>query len=268
MLRRPNDPLGLFGDGPPWWTISKGAPWQRPSPTAHQAKKQREATTFKLRWHANHVALLAGDPTSMTLAAMALAEKLDRCAPPELPCLSGACPVCIRAQQRWFVTEAVQVLQPYFWRGNQLQALSLVPECGMTPVGSLNTCDIDKFHDDMREALKACGIVHYKLGLDVSLNHRAGVASPKHWQLQLWGFFHQPKRPWREQLKALLNPNHVTTRPVEVKKRDWLKATAAYGVKSIFDRREWYWEANLEREDRGGCWNTRPRILRGDPGSS
>ena len=48
--------------------------------------------------------------------------------------------------------------------------LSLVPECGRIPVGSLNTFDIDAFRDAIREALRACGIRAYKLGLDVSLN--------------------------------------------------------------------------------------------------
>jgi hypothetical protein len=259
-----DDPLGLFGDGPPWWTISKGKAWQRPSSTARQAKRQREARAFKLRWHGNHVAMLAGNPTSRSIAALALADKLDRCAPPELPCLSGACPICIRALQRWFVAENVGVLKPLVQRGYQAQALSLVPECGMTRVGSLSTCDIDKFRDAMRQALKACGIVHYKLGLDVSLDHVAGVASPKHWQLQLWGFFHEPKSGWQAHLTALVDPNNVMTRPVQVEKRDSLKATAAYGVKSTFDRRERYWKANLKRKDRGGCWNTRPRILRGE----
>jgi hypothetical protein len=69
----------------------------------------------------------------------------------------------------------------------------------------------------------------------------------------------------REQLKALLNPNRGVTRPVKVKKPTSLEAAAAYGVKSIFVRRVSYRKANLEREDRGECWNTRGRILRGDP---
>jgi hypothetical protein len=193
-LRRPslpnfNDSLGLFGDGPPWWTISKGEPWQRPSSSARQAKKQRRATVYKLRWHANHVALLAGTPTSTSLAASALADKLEACAPPKRPCLSGACPVCIRAQQRWFVTETVRVMQPYVRRGYQAQALSLVPEFGQIPVGSLSTFDIEKFLGSVRAALKACEIEHYKLGLDVSLNHRAGVARPKHWHCTCGGSF-------------------------------------------------------------------------------
>ena len=84
---------------------------------------------------------------------------------------------------------------------------------------------------------EACGIDHYKLGLDVSLNQRAGVKSPGFWQLQLWGFFHKPKRRWRTQLKALLNPNGGVTRPVKVVKPNSLEAAAAYGVKGIFVRR-------------------------------
>ena len=66
-LRRPVvlnfDPLGLFGDGPPWWTINKGKPEQRPSSSAREAKNQRDATVFKLRWHANRAAKTAGKPT-------------------------------------------------------------------------------------------------------------------------------------------------------------------------------------------------------------
>ena len=145
------------------------------------------------------------------------------------------------------------------------QVLSLVPEFGRIPVGSLSNFDIDKFHDDIREALKACGITHYKLGLDISLNQRAGVTSPGFWQLQAWGFFHKPKSGWREQLNAALNPNGGVKRPVKVVEPDSLEAAAAYGVKDTFVRRVSYRKANLDRDDRGECWNTRGRILRGDP---
>jgi hypothetical protein len=264
-LPKPDDPLGLFGDGPPWWTINKGKPWQRPSSTAREAMKLRNATVFKLRWHAKHAALLAGNETATTLAASALADKLDACAPPSRPCLSGTCPVCMRAQQRWFVRDTMRVLRPLVVDSRyRAQALSLVPEFGRIPVGSHSTFDIDPFYDSIREALKACGIDYFKLGLDVSLNQRAGLASRGFWQTQLWGFFHKPKRGWRVKLKARLNPNGGVTNPVQVKKRDYLEAAAAYGVKSKFNRRVGYQKANLNRDDRGACRNTRGRHLRGD----
>lgn len=266
VFPNPDDPLGLFGDGPPTWTVNKGKLGQRPSSSAGEAMKQRDATVFKLRWHANHAALLAGNQTVTSLAASALADKLDTCAPPSRPCLSGADPVCMRAQQRWQVMDTLLVLRTLIRNPNyRPQVLSLVPEFGRIPVGSLNAFDIDKLLDDIDEALKACGIQHFKLGLDVSLNQRAGLASRGFWQLQLWGFFHAPKKRWRKQLKAFLNPNGGVTRPVKVVRPNSLEAAAAYGLKSIFVRRVSYRKPNLNREDRGECWNTRGRILRGDP---
>jgi hypothetical protein len=259
-----DDPLGLFRDGPPTWTINAGKAWQRPSSTARDAKKHCDATVSKLRWHGNHVALLAGNHTPTSLAALALADKLEACAPPRNPCLSGACPICTRAQQRWFVTETLHVLRPLIRDPNyRPQVLSLVPEFGRIPAGSLDAYDIDAFRGSVREALNSRGINHYKLGVDISLNQRAGVARPL-WQLQCWGFFHPPKRLWRERLKAHLNPNGGVTRPVKVVKPDSLEAAAAYGLKNTFVRRLSYRKENLDREDRGECWNTRDRILRGD----
>jgi hypothetical protein len=270
LLQRPslpnsNDPRGLFGDGPPWWTINKDKLGERPSSSAREAMQQRKATASKLRWHANHAALLAGNPTTTGLAALALADKLDACAPPSRPCLSGACPICMRGQQRWLVTDTLRALGRLVRDARyQPQVLSLVPEFGRAHAGSLDIFDIDKFLDSIRKALKASEIDHYKLGLDVSLNERAGVANRGFWQLQAWGFFHAPKRPWREQLKARLNPNGTVTRPVKVVEPDSLEAAAAYGMKDTFVRRVSYVKANLEREDRGECWNTRDRLLRGD----
>jgi hypothetical protein len=270
LLRRsaspkPGDPLGLFGDGPPNWTINEGKLWERPSSSAGEAKKHRDATVFKLRWHAKHAALLAGNETQTSLAASALADKLDACAPPSRPCLSGACPICMRAQQRWQVNDTMQVLRPLLRDTSyRAQVLSSVPEFGRIPAGFLGAFDIDKFLDDVREALKACGIGYYKLGLDISLNQRAGIASPGFWQLQLWGFFHKPMRGWRVKLKARLNPNGGVKRPDKVVEPDSLEAAAAYGLKETFVRRVSYRKANLNREDRGECWNTRDRILRGD----
>jgi hypothetical protein len=264
-LPNPDDPLGLFGDGPPTWTVNKDKLREHPSSSAGGAMKQRKATAFRLRWHANHAALLAGNQTATSLAASALADKLDPCDPPRNRCLSGACPTCMRAQQRWQVMDTMQVLRTLLQNPRyRPQVLSLVPEFGRIPVGSLNTFDIDAFRNAIREALMACGIVHFKLGLDVSLNQRAGLASPGFWQVQFWGFFQEPRAPWREQLKALLNPNGGVTRPVKVVKPDFLEAAAAYGVKDTFVRRLSYRKANSDREDRGECWNTRDRILRGD----
>jgi hypothetical protein len=41
------------------------------------------------------------------------------------------------------------------------------------------------------------------------------------------------------------------------------EAGAADGLKSTFVRRGSFIKANLDRDDRGACWNTRERLLRG-----
>jgi hypothetical protein len=265
------DPLGLFGDGPPTWTINKGKLGERPSFSCDEVLEQRDGAAFKLRWHEKHMASLAGNETATSLAARALANKLDACSPPNRPCLSGACPICMRAQQRWLVMDTVHV-HYWIWLDNPTyspQALSLVPVFGQILVGSLHACDVDKFRSSVRDALRACGIRDYKLGLDISLDQPAGVAGPGFWQLQLWGLFHdpetpwhEPKTPWHEHLKALVDPKDVVTNPVWVRKPRSLEAAAAYGLKSTFDRRVGYWKTYLHRE---ACWNTRDRILRGEP---
>jgi hypothetical protein len=227
--------------------------------------KQRDATASKLRWHANHAANTVGNPTVSTIAALTLANKLDACDPPRNACWSGACDFCTRALQRWFVIDTLRVLRPLVRdTGFRPRVLSLVPEFGRIPAGSLDAFDIDDFHGYIHGALKACGIDHYKLGLDVSLNEHGGRASSKFWQLQAWGFFHEPKIRWRKQLKVQINPNGTVTRPVKVVEPDSVEAAAAYGLKITFVRRVSYRKANLEREDRGACRNTRDRLLRGD----
>jgi hypothetical protein len=71
-------------------------------------------------------------------------------------------------------------------------------------------------------------VKHYKLGIDISLNEHAWSAASEFSQLQLWGFFGEPKRLWRKQHKARLDPNATMTRLVEVVRPDSLEAAAAY----------------------------------------
>ena len=60
MLGKQYDPLALFGDGPPAWTINRGKFGERPSSSAREATRQRNATARRLRRHAKHADLLAG----------------------------------------------------------------------------------------------------------------------------------------------------------------------------------------------------------------
>jgi hypothetical protein len=69
--------------------MNKGKSGERPSFSAREAKKRHDATMFKLRWHRNYAANTVGHPTATSIAALALADKLEACTPPQNPCLSG-----------------------------------------------------------------------------------------------------------------------------------------------------------------------------------
>ena len=198
--RNPMIPLGSSATVPHRGRSARASPGNAQSPSAREATKQRDATVFRLRWHANHVALLAGNPTATSLAASALADKLDACAPPQYS-------VPERRVSNLHARATALVRDGHCARtgapGPRTRTIdrSACPWCrnsaGSLRDHSARSTSTSSSTSSVRRC-KACGIVHYKLGLDVSLNQRAGVANPGFWQLQLWGFFHQPKRPWRE----------------------------------------------------------------------
>jgi hypothetical protein len=75
-IRESVDPLELFGDGPPRWTMNKGKLGERPSFSSCETIKERDATPFRHRRRGNYLALLRGNQTAMSPAALAFAHKL------------------------------------------------------------------------------------------------------------------------------------------------------------------------------------------------
>jgi hypothetical protein len=88
-----------FGNGSPSWRIGRGKSWERESETLADADGQRERLISKLEWHSVHRKLRAAEQ---------LARKLRRCGGPKR-CLSGACPVCVRALQRLCVETGIEL---------------------------------------------------------------------------------------------------------------------------------------------------------------
>jgi hypothetical protein len=88
----------FYGDGAPQWIEGRGKSWERRCRTAAEVKQLRERDARLLRRHGK------GDP-----AALALADRLEDCSPRQR-CISGACPECCRALQRWFVTTAGKLI--------------------------------------------------------------------------------------------------------------------------------------------------------------
>ena len=166
-------PLGnSYTDGPPQWIMSKGKPYERPCQTLAQANRQRIAAAKRLHWHGNR----NGDMATINLEARLLAEEN-----PVRPCLSGACPICMRAQQRLLVIASMHILPELARPDERPQAISLVPEFGRVRVGDLASFDYPKFRSETQAILKASGIKRFLLSLDASLNHEDGELDEAYW---------------------------------------------------------------------------------------
>ena len=88
-----------FGSGAPTWRINRGKLLERPCDTFADADDQRDQLITKLDWLGKHHNLPVAEQ---------LAQKLGRCGGPKR-CMSGGCPVCVRAVQRLCVEVGIEL---------------------------------------------------------------------------------------------------------------------------------------------------------------
>jgi len=243
-----------FGDGPPHWIISAGKAWERAADTYRESVRRRDVIVRKLDWHRRDLDL----PFCSTLAS-----RLDACRP-NRRCFSGACPICMRAVQRWFVASGLRFGT---WlkqdRSQGLKMFSLVPDFGEAAVGTLAQIDWIEFRAHAERALRDAGVDRFFAGIDVSLNHFEDCRDEAVFQFQLWALLEEPRDPWRERLKETINGSRKIARPVLAFEPRCARASLAYGLKNEFTRRVSYVRDNAHRDDRGAALDTRGRKLRG-----
>lgn len=107
-----------YGNTEPRWTEGKK---QRPCMTPEEAAEERTTLVKLLKKHGRR------NPR-----ADHLRKRLEGCKP-ERRCLSGACPECTRAHQRWWVFEVLALLQS---ENREFHVVSIVPPTS-TPEGKL-----------------------------------------------------------------------------------------------------------------------------------
>lgn len=112
----------LYGDGPPQWLEGRR---KRRGQTAAEATSERQRQVKRLRRFGRL------DPR-----AKAVCERLARCAP-HARCLSGACPECARAWQRWFTSATQNFLAHATAAGSESTILSPVLAEGIVEAGEL-----------------------------------------------------------------------------------------------------------------------------------
>jgi hypothetical protein len=150
-----------------------------------------------------------------------------------------------------------------------MRSISIVPDYGQVLAGRLSRFDYRAFTTRLKSDLGAAGVDEYFLCLDVSLNHVKGNRQSEYWQLHGWGVIedHSDRIDvLRQQIEQLINASGAIDRPVRISKVPIkprsIRSVMAYGLKSQFDRREWF---RKSRPGRRPFWDTQDRPLLGLP---
>lgn len=252
MLLRILDDEKLFRNGSPHWTELRDKPNERPCENARMAKSRREDTVALLRRHGHQ-----------NDKALLLANRLEGCAP-GARCMSGACPQCGRALQRWFVSATTDLIDRHFVDREDLWLASVVPDYCATPVDALEAFDWPSLMKKTRKILRSSGVEFAVGGADFSVNETSGDPDSKWAQGQIWMLLSTPRGVWESEVKSLINASGMIKRPLKLTRFNGDPAGLAYAFKTTFARRISYHAEYAARQDRQGSANTRDRLLRGE----
>jgi hypothetical protein len=232
--------IGLFGDGKPQWTNAE---------TTMEATEEWVRRYRFLKKHARK-----GQPVGP------IADRLKDCGPEER-CLSGACPYCVRAFQRFFVSEAKRLLKAESPGLIGVSAVSIVlPGC---PEGQLEQLSIKPLQDSVKKVLKTSGVKLALGGLDLSFNEDQEHRFKPHWAPQLWLLLPASKsHRWEPALRAKFPTSDVVPRPVKIQLWDRDLSALGYALKTRFHRRVSYEQEKPYRDETRICRNTRSLPLR------
>ena len=219
-----NGPTGRrwFGDGAPKWSQGRAG---KPAKTSGEADGERRQLVKVLRRHGkgNKEALL-------------LAEKIAACRPGGR-CLSGACPECMRATQRFFVATNADLLAR---SSVSTVAVSVILRNARVADGKLEL-EPDLFGPllrRLREALRKAGVRQAVGGFDVSANEHEEQRFAPHYRPHAWFIVPASQmargdKVFREYFPA----SRTVRRPVRMQEFDGDLRGLAYAVKTDFVRR-------------------------------
>jgi hypothetical protein len=233
-----------YGNGEPRWEKARGS---------DQAGHRRRCCVKRLRRVGKGQA-----------AAEDLADLLDGCAPGNR-CMSGACPECSRAIQRWFVANIRRLIHASDReRRRKLVALSIVFRTGAAKPGKLDTLDLANIRRSFTVVVNAIGGIHwFGAGFDISLNDYTARWAGTGWQLQLYGTANiKDRATLSKRLRTQYLPGVLISRPVQTKRSDGSASAVSYGFKTDFVRRVTYWGTVGPEGERRKCWQTRKVSLK------
>jgi hypothetical protein len=226
-----------YGDGKPQW---KGAP------SPDQATRNRLAYIKRLRRFADQFP-----------PATALAATLEACQPHHR-CMSGACPECVRAFQRWFVDSTEQLTQDPDSPG-QLVTASIVFPKGWAQHHLVNTLSTVNSKRAVTRSIEGSPDVQWMAGgIDISLNDDTQKNLGTGWQLQLYAVaMVKDRTAFSALLRDQFQRTKSISRPVQTKACDGSVEAISYAFKTEFVRRIAYRGHTSSKGRIRECWMTR-----------
>lgn len=222
------------------WYQDVGPTW-RGLPTSTRVKEERKKRARLLRKHKLH----------------ALSIQLDKCAPRNR-CLSGSCPECGRAFQRYVAAKSSELLVPH----TDYTVASIVSSKRRL-VGDLARFDMGQHADRLTRALERGRALLAIGGVDFSLNEYPGTKRPGRWKPHFYVLIHASNRQrWERVLRLHYPRTLLTPRPVLIQSWDGNIAAPGYALKTDFVRRITISTQRFARGKYRRCNNTRDDRLR------
>lgn len=221
-----------FGDEQPEW---------KRLPTSAQAKIERIKRSRLLKKYGHS----------------SLGTLLANCTP-RARCLSGCCPECGRALQRFFAAQCEKLLVP----SQEYDTVSVVGRTHRR-LGRLHTLSPYKFQRYLRRALSKGHAGIAVGGIDFSFNEFPRIKQVSRWVPQFWLLIHNANRArWENVLRKKYPARDLVPRPVKIQSWDGNIAAAGYALKTNFIRRRTIQTGRYARRKYLVCQNTTNDKLR------
>jgi hypothetical protein len=220
-------------------------PWDG-APPSEQAVRKRLANVKRLRRYAGKL-----------WAAKATADRLAACEPRNR-CMSGACPECTRAFQRWFVDSTERLTQARNSH-HELVTASIVFPNGWVPWHLTNTISVQNLKRAVTRSIEGSPVVDWMVGgIDISLNDDRQKSLGMGWQLQVYALaMVKDRNAFASLLRDQFRRTAQISRPVQIKAYDGSSEANSYAFKTEFVRRIAYRGRTTTKGKNRECWMTR-----------
>ncbi len=211
-------PERFYGDGSPQWQRGRS---DLPCETATQAKHEWYRTIKHLR----------GNQADETLFGQ-LADLIEACCA-KARCRSGACPLCRRALQRWFVWTAPTATRKHGGdEHGRWVRISIIPSVRIR--GGRNKLHLRRqLRAAIKELLAGVERAHLTIvigGIDVSFNRHATGAFQDHYQFHLWCLVpYSMGQQARPPLEAIFPANDIAKHATYVGQKTYDGSLRGYG---------------------------------------